>query len=311
MKKLIFTPLLLITLLTSGCDKFSTQPNLEDESKNIPWKMITGKIAYSRIEMGGESTSYLFIIDGSSKRVKLVKKAERMQFYHLSWKTDGSVLTFSDYDENKNFWQIFNIRPDGRNLVNIHPANAHCSYPAWSIDGRLAYWYNNGWPHMFEIRIDGKMFFNKGSCDQSRPAWSPDGKFLVISMADTNSQGSLYKMSLLDTSVTPLLIAKGEWDEEIFHDPIYSPDGSKLAFMKYNSSTGDKSEIWIMSSDGSNPEKITSDNSDSYPAWSPDGQFIAFSRRAHGTSRIFVISLIDRSVTQVTEKDADYPTWLP
>ena len=305
MKKLIFTPLFLITLLTSGCDKFSTQPNLEDEAKNIPWQMITGKIAYSRTELGGESTNYLFIIDGASRRVNLVIKAERMQFFHLSWKTDGSVLTFTDYDENKNYLQIFKIRPDGRNLVNIHPENAHCSYPAWSTDGRLAYLYNKGWP---EIRIDGSTFLNKIDLIQSRFAWSPDGKFLVISMKDTNSQGSLYKVSLLDTSVTPLLKAKGEWNEEIFNDPIYSPDGSKLAFMKFSLSSVEKSEIWIMNSDGSNPEKITSDNLDSYPAWSPDGQYIAFSRFREG---LFIISLNNLSITQVTEKEAEYPTWIP
>ncbi len=312
MKRFFLIPLLFVILLISGCDKSPTEPDLDEESRNIPWQIITGKVVYTRTELDEEMTSYLFIIDGGSKKVNLVKKAKGMQFTNLSWKYDGSVLTFSDFDDNKNFWQLFNIMPDGSNLVNIYPADAHCNYPAWSTDGRLAYWYN-GSPLLpgNGIRIDGNTFFSKASCDQSRPAWSPDGKSLVISMADTNSQGSLYKVSLLDTSVTPLLIAKGKWDEEIFHDPIYSPDGSKIAFNKFGSSTGDNEEIWIMNSDGSNPEKLTSENTDYYPAWSPGGQYIAFSRFVNGSPKIFIISLNDRSITQVTEKEAQYPTWIP
>jgi len=302
--------LLLIIFLTSSCNISPTNPDSDNESANIPWQLISGKIAYSRTEAGSTYTiGYLFIIDGNSKKVNLVKKAERVQFTNLSWKNDGSTLTFSDFDLNKMCWQLFNISPDGSNLVNIYPGDAHCNYPAWSTNGRLAYW-SNGSEYTNEIRIDGISFFHKAFCNQSRPAWSPDCKSLVISMQDSNSQGSLYKVNLLGTTVTPLLIAKGAWNEEIFFNPIYSPNGEQIAFVKMGSSTGNNEEIWIMNSDGSGPEKLTSGYSDDSPAWSPDGQYIAFCRLLDRQFKMFIIGLNDRLITQVTENDAQCPTWI-
>jgi Tol biopolymer transport system component len=244
--------------------------------------------------------------------VKLVKKVEGLVFRNLSWKYDGSVLTFSNYDSNKLFWQLFKISPDGSNLVNIYPADAQCNYPAWSTNGRLAYFYA-GREHMNEIRIDGNDFFYKENCNQSRPAWSPDCKSLVISVQDLSSQGSLYKVSLLDIAVTPLLKAKGKWNEEIYYQPIYSPDGKQIAFVKWGSLLGDNQEIWIMNADGSDPKKLTSGNIDLSPAWSPDGQYIAFCRYIDvrmGISKMFIISLNDSSITQVIENDASCLTWI-
>lgn len=310
MKRFLLIPLLSIILLIFGCNISPTNPDLNDESKNIPWQMISGKIAYSRTEAGSTYTiGYLFIIDGNSKKVNLVKKAERVQFTNLSWKNDGSTLTFSDFDFIKMCYQLFNISPDGSNLVNIYPGDAHCNYPAWSTNGKLAYLYNN--MGMNEIRIDGNTFFNKESCNQSRPAWSPDCKSLVISMQDSSSQGSLYKVNSLGTTVTPLLKAKGEYNEEIFSDPIYSPNGRQIAFHKFGSSIGDNEEIWIMNADGSNPEKLTSGNIDNSPAWSPDGQYIAFCRLIDSKfNKMFIIGLNDRLITQVTENDAQCLTWI-
>ena len=43
----------------------------------------------------------------------------------------------------------------------------------------------------------------------SPPAWSPDSRFLVVSMGDATSQGSLYRVSLSDTTAIPLLQGQG------------------------------------------------------------------------------------------------------
>jgi TolB protein len=55
--------------------------------------------------------------------------------------------------------------------------------------------------------------------------------------------------------------------------PAWSPDGSKIAFVK-------KKHIWTMNADGSGKTRITTGDGfkDRRPAWSPDGTTIAFSR---------------------------------
>ena len=269
--------------------------------------MISGRIAYSRYE-GSPTVSHLFIIDGNSKKVNLIKTIDGVaQFSGLAWKFAGDTLTFSSFISAEHNWQLFNISPDGGNLTNIYPADAHCSYPSWSTDGKLAYWYNG--LEGYAIRIDGNIFL-KALVNQTRPAWSPDGKSLVVSMWDTNSQGSLFKINVRDKSIVPLLAGKGVWNEEIFWEPIYSPDGNKIAFSKGGSSTGNKQEIWIMNSDGSNPERLTSGIGDSCPAWSPDGQYIAFCRNSDVGSSIFIIALSDHAITRVTESKAQFLAWI-
>jgi Tol biopolymer transport system component len=307
MKRFYLISLILLILFMSACDISPAKPDADDESRNIPWQLISGKIAYSRYE-GSPSTSYLFIIDGNSKKVNLIKKIDGVaQFSYLAWKLDGDTLTFSSFIDNEGHWQLFNISPDGGNLMNIYPANAHCKHPAWSTNGKLAYWYHD--LEGYEIRVDGKTFLN-ALANYSRPAWSPDCKSLVISMWDANSQGSLYKVALSDKAVTPLLTAKGAENEEIYWDPIYSPDGNKIAFSKSGSSIGDKQEIWMMNSDGSNPERLTSGMGDSFPSWSPDGQYIAFCRDSDVGSSIFIIGLNDRLITRVTENKAQCLAWI-
>ncbi len=60
--------------------------------------------------------------------------------------------------------------------------------------------------------------------------------------------------------------------------PVWSPDGTKIAYSeRVNGGLGD-AEIYVMDADGSNPVNITNHPADDWePTWSPDGAKIAFS----------------------------------
>jgi len=86
------------------------------------------------------------------------------------------------------------------------------------------------------------------------------------------------------------------------------PDGESKYDYKYNS------QIYVVPTDGSaTPKQLTTKESSSQPAWSPDGKTIAFVRGAEGKPQIFLLSLDGGEATQLTKSKygATSPKWSP
>jgi Tol biopolymer transport system component len=96
-------------------------------------------------------------------------------------------------------------------------------------------------------------------------------------------------------------------------DPVWSPDGLKIAF---SSDRTGASTIWIMNPDGSGQTQLTTDATanDFQPAWSPDGKKIAFTRLVgSGDTDIYVVDAVPGSIPTLVGgfKGAidRYPRW--
>jgi TolB protein len=91
--------------------------------------------------------------------------------------------------------------------------------------------------------------------------------------------------------------------------PVYSPDGTRIAFM---SGRDGNPEIYVMNADGSNSRRLTNHPAgDGTPTWSPNGQQIAFVSDRTGTPQIYIMGLDGSNVRRITmnESWADQPTW--
>ena len=81
--------------------------------------------------------------------------------------------------------------------------------------------------------------------------------------------------------------------------PVWSPDGSRIAFRSDRDNSNHVSDIYVMNADGTGVEQIT-DGSDNYHlAWSPDGTRITFT----AYSEIYVMNADGTDIVRLTSNN--------
>ncbi len=120
-------------------------------------------------------------------------------------------------------------------------------------------------------------FAEPGDRELVRPVWSSDGKIAVEIIKEGTGRVAVFRP---DSPAPPETLS----DSEKFTPSAWSPDGNLLA----GSKGGD---LWVYSStgDGSLWTQLTkTEASESFPAWSPDGQWLAYVSTVSGRSEVYV-----------------------
>ena len=114
--------------------------------------------------------------------------------------------------------------------------------------------------------------------------WMPDSSALVVPMLH-DLAGDQFACSI---DVLPVAGGEQRTVIEDGFDPVVSPDGSQIAFLR--EAAGGTSELWVATADGSEPRRVTI--SLTRPTWSPDGSLLLvmddegwFTVRLDGTGR--------------------------
>lgn len=95
--------------------------------------------------------------------------------------------------------------------------------------------------------------------------------------------------------------------------PVWSPDGSRIAFVS-NRDEQDGLEIYTMAADGSDIQRLTDHPGlDRGPVWSPDGSQIAFTSNRDSTLSIYVMNADGSDVRQITDLNGNDQavSWAP
>ena len=106
----------------------------------------------------------------------------------------------------------------------------------------------------------------------------------------------------------PVRLTLTEADE---FDPVWSPDGQRIAFVSLRDGN---QEIYVMNAGGSEQTNVTRhENKDWTPAWSPDGKQLAFSSFRDGNWELYVMDADGSNVTRLTDNPASdvSPSWSP
>jgi Tol biopolymer transport system component len=92
------------------------------------------------------------------------------------------------------------------------------------------------------------------------------------------------------------------------YDPIWSPDGTQIAFI--SDREGD-SDLYVMKADGSQQRRVAHVGAVGNQVWSPDGERIAFLK---ATSYAYVLTVLDIATgyeKQLVEGQIHFPAWSP
>ena len=148
---------------------------------------------------------------------------------------------------------------------------------------------------------------------QEHPAWSPDGKQLVLSGGGNDTGNSSKDTFVCDVDLEfkasrlrKLIPSQGV---SIGEEPCWSPDGKRLCAV----STTER--LFVVDADGKNLAQIVQvDGSYCHqPDWSPDGEWIAFATDRDGNIEIYKVRPDGTELTRLTQSpglDA-HPRWSP
>jgi Tol biopolymer transport system component len=155
----------------------------------------------------------------------------------------------------------------------------------------------------------GKRTLTRSAWNIEAPAWSPDGRKLAFE----RRVSPLVKGQCACDIDLFVVNADGSAQQNLTRNPVYdrhpvwSPDGQKLAFVRYR-------DIWIMNADGSDQRRLTPNTAgDRDPVWSPDGQQIAFTSFRGFNWDVWVMNADGsghRNLTRNRAQDYD-PAWSP
>ena len=88
---------------------------------------------------------------------------------------------------------------------------------------------------------------------------------------------------------------------KICYDPVWAPDGSRIALVSPERGSDD---IWVINPDGKEWWDYTETNPswewDKHPSWSPDSRKITFWSNREGTKQIYVIDADGKNMKKIS-----------
>ena len=212
--------------------------------------------------------------------------------------------------------EIWVMDYDGANQHALTNLRSIALTPRWSPDGsRIAFTCFAPYGGLTSAQIcmysmdSGKLVaFPRFKGTNITPAWSPDGTQIIFS---SSMQGNpeLYVSDINGGRPKRLTISNGA-----NMSPSWNPKtGATVAFV---SDRGGTPQLYLMNSDGTSSTKLDLPDKGYVidPAWSPNGQLLAFSwRRPDDNYDIYVMDAATQQLVELTRDQGrnERPSWAP
>ena len=283
----------------------------------------TGRIVFSSFDNASTSDIYSINPDGSGLRNLTSTPSDYEQM--PSFSRDGTKIVFRRGFEPVSAMELYTMSADGSGVARVTNNAFAEDFESWTPDGKQIIFSANknnadtnclfppcNWD-VFIVRADGTHLrqLTFGPDQELVPRVSPDGRKVLFTSISGLTDSGLYTMNLDGSQIarvkTPpgLLAGTADW----------SPDGTRIVFSS-NSCVGQcgPGDIWTANPDGSGLMRVTNDNfNDVFATWSPDGQWIVYTRRAFGANPDIVRVRPDGTgsvvVTQQVHGGGFEPSW--
>lgn len=267
----------------------------------------------------------------------------------------SAIGTLVYFDRRSAGWDIFTINISTREELQITAGSGRNIFPTPSPDGRLIAFQSDrdGDFDIYIMTVDGRntrKLLNT-PVDETMPAWSPDGEWLIFASDVRNDGGADLLRVRADGTELALVYSSGDYNAE----PRWSPDGVIVfttgraadastweiarvnldgtdfrlltensirdyaptlspdgSTIAYVSGAAYEAALLRMSVDGANRETLyTGSGEIAGAAFSPDGAFIAFSDIQTNNDEVYIIAADGGDAERITADGGLSPTWLP
>jgi len=268
-----------------------------------------GKIAFVRGNFIDSDDRKIWLINPDGTDLQpLTQNTDMPGEDRPAWSPNGKQLAFSIRE------RIAVSDARGKQITFLTPATMEAGAPCWSPDAKHIAFYvwhdDRKSSHIYSMRTDGTEIkqLTNGSDYNWLPSWSSDNSHVIFE-SERDGNRDIYSMSPDGKDEVNLTHLKST-----DHCPACSPRSTRIALMSGRDSGN--AEICVMDCDGSKLTNLTkNDARDSEPAWSSDGQWLAFVRsdpsQDNTPMNIYIMKADGTQVSSVTQSKGELHNWAP
>jgi dipeptidyl aminopeptidase/acylaminoacyl peptidase len=250
-----------------------SDPQLSPDGRTVTYVVGTVDKAANRVV----SQIYAVDIDGGNQR-QLTDKGSNSS---PRWSPDGKRIAFTSGG------QIWTMKPEGDDKMQVTRISTGASGPVWSPDGRMIAFVSDVYP---ECTTDECNKTEDEKADSSKVQAHVTDRLLYRHWVEWRNRKRTHVFVVPMRGGNAREITPGDYDSPPYAassniDYAFSPDSTEIAFLRNPDkieAISTNSDIYVAKLSGGEPKNITQSNHgyDATPIYTPDGRYIIYRSEA-------------------------------